>query len=269
MKKISELDNKIVSEQIQEIMAALDFYDRVYEREAVDMAVALREEITPVLIDHLKMLLEDYGKYETDDHYAHVYAFILLGHFRESRAHDVIMDIISLPEHVVDSFFGDMITQDFHWIMYATCGGRIDRIKQLVLNRNAYEYCRGAGMQAIVYAVADGVFNRAAALEFFSSLFDSDQAEPGSHFWNEAASSICDLYPSELMPIIEKAYESGLIWPGYISHKEFLNTLSADKERALEEAKAKLNEDLSRDIHSRLSWWACFKEPASKEGVEF
>lgn len=241
-------------------MAALDFYNGVYEREAVDKAVALREEITPVLIEHLKMLLDDYGKYEADDHYAHIYAFMLLGHFRETRAHDAIMDIISLPEHVVDNFFGDMITQDFHWIMYATCGGRIDRIKQLVLNRNAYEYCRGAGMQAIVYAVADGVLNRAAALEFFSSLFEGDHAEPGSHFWNEAASSICDLYPSELMPIIEKAYENGLIWPGCISHKEFLRTLAAGKEITLEEAKTKLAEVLSQDIHSRISWWASFRE---------
>jgi len=183
-----------------------------------------------------------------------------------TQAHDVIMDIISLPEHVVDNFFGDMITQDFHWIMYATCGGRLDRIKQLVLNRNAYEYCRGAGMQAIVYAVADGVLDRPAALEFFSSLFASDLAEPGSHFWNEAASSICDLFPSELRPIIEKAYENGLIWPGYISYEEFLRTLAVGKEKMLEQAKTKLHEDLLRDIHLRLSWWACFREPALKEG---
>ena len=257
------MEQQPIEDQIKEIMHALDFYDRKYEREAVDKAVALREEITPVLIDHLKTLSTDYGQYEADDHYAHVYAFILLGHFRETRAHDVIMDIISLPEHVVDNFFGDMITEDFHWIMYATSGGRLDRIKQLVLDRNAYEYCRGAGMQAIVNAVADGLLDRAAALEFFSSLFDRDQAEPGSHFWNEAASSICDLFPSELMPVIEKAYESGLIWPGYISYEEFMRTLAAGKEMTLEQAKAKLDEDLSRDIHSRLSWWACFNENRS------
>ena len=55
---ISELDNKIVSEQIQESMNSLDVYNKVYEREALDKAVAHREEITPVLIDHLKMLLD-------------------------------------------------------------------------------------------------------------------------------------------------------------------------------------------------------------------
>ena len=259
------MENKPIEDQIKEIVQALDFYDRKYEREAVDKAVALKEEITPVLIDHLKMLLTDYGKYEADDHYAHIYAFILLGHFRETRAHDVIMDIISLPEHVVDNFFGDMITEDFHWIIYATCGGSIDRIKQLVLNRYANQYCRGAGMQAIVHAVADGVIERSDALEFFSNLFAEDYADPGTQFWNEAASSICDLFPSELMPIIEKAYENGLIWPGYISYKEFLRTLASGKERTLEKIKDKLKEDMSRDIHSRLSWWACFNEPAPEK----
>lgn len=241
-------------------MAALDFYNGVYEREAVDKAVELREEITPVLIDHLKMLLEDYGKYETEDHYANVYAFILLGHFRETRAHDVIMDIISLPEHVVDNFFGDMITEDFHWIMYATCGGRFERIKQLVLDKNAYAYCRSAAMQALVHAIADNTLERAEALEFFGNLFTGDEAEEETDFWNDAASSVCDLYPSELMPIIEKAYASGLIWPGYISHEEFLRTVEVGKDRTLEGAKTKLDSVLSRDIHSRLSWWACFKE---------
>ncbi len=254
-----------MEDQIKEIMKVLDFYDRKYEQEAVDKAVALREEITPVFIDHLKMLLEDYGRYEADDHYAHIYAFIFLGHFRETGAHDVIMDIISLPEHVLDSFFGDMITEDFHWIIYATSGGRLDRIRQLVLNRQAYEYCRGAGIQAIVHAVADGACERAEALEFFSSLFESDLSEPGSHFWNEAASSICDLFPSELMPIIEKAYEDGLIWPGYISYSDFQKTLAVGKERTMEQAKAKLDKELSRNIHSRLSWWACFNEPAQRK----
>lgn len=254
------MEEETISDQISEIMTALDFFDGVYEREAIDKAVALREEITPFLIGHLKMLLEDYGKYEADGHYAHIYAFMLLGHFREQAAHDVIMDIISLPEHVVDNFFGDMITEDFHWIIYATCGGRIERIKQLVLDRNAYEYCRSAGMQAIVHAVADGVFERAAALEFFSSLFDGDEAERDTYFWSEAASSVCDLFPFELMPIIEKAYENGLIWPGYISYEEFLRTLAVGKERTLEQEKNKLDKDLLRDIHSRLSWWACFRE---------
>jgi len=212
-------------------MSALDFYDGVYEREAVEKAVALKEEITPVLIDHLKMMLADHGRYEADNHYAHVYAIILLGHFREQAAHDVIMDIMSLPEQVVDSLFGDMITEDFHWIMYATCGGRLERIKQLVLNRNAYEYCRGAGMQALVHAVADGMLERAAALEFFGTLFDGDEADPGSYFWNEAAASVRELFPSELMPIIEKAYDNGLIWPGYISHDDLLRTLAVGKDR--------------------------------------
>jgi hypothetical protein len=161
-----------------------------------------------------------------------------------------------------------MITENFHWIMYATCGGRLERIKQLVRDRNAYEYCRGAAMQALVHAVSDGVIERAEALEFFSGLFAGDEAEAGTYFWNEAASSICDLYPYELMPIIEKAYESGLIWPGYISHKEFLSTIAAGKEIALEEAKTKLARVLSQDIHSRISWWACFRDDKSQNTTQ-
>ncbi|MBI5234029.1 MAG: DUF1186 domain-containing protein [Deltaproteobacteria bacterium] len=257
------MENETITDQIREIMREFDSYDGGYRREAVDEAVALREEITPVLIDHLKMLLSDYGRYETEDHYAHVYAFILLGHFRAQAAHDVIMDIISLPEHVVDRLFGDIITEDFHWIIYATCGGRVDRIKQLVLDRNAYEYCRGAGMQALVHAVADGTLDRTAALDFFSSLFTGNEAEPDSNFWNSVAYSVCDLYPSELMPIIEVAYENGLIWPGYISLDNFQRTLAVGKEMTLDKAKAGLQKDLAKEMHSRMSWWACFTENES------
>ena len=61
----------------------------------MDAAVKLKGEITPHLIGILDTVLSDPEPYIKDeDRLDHVYAVILLGHFEESRAHDVIVDIL-------------------------------------------------------------------------------------------------------------------------------------------------------------------------------
>ncbi len=70
--------------KIKEILAALEFNKGIYQREAVDMAIALKEEIIPHLMGILEKLLADPAKYlDESSYFAHIYAVILLAHFRE------------------------------------------------------------------------------------------------------------------------------------------------------------------------------------------
>jgi hypothetical protein len=71
---------------ITEILGAFKVFDGNYKREQVDAAIELKEEITPFLIEILENVLTDPGKYiENDDRYDHIYALMLLGHFREKK----------------------------------------------------------------------------------------------------------------------------------------------------------------------------------------
>jgi len=63
--------------KIKEILSALEFNEGVYQREAVDAAIARKEEIIPHLIDILEKLLVDPAKYLDEPRYfAHIYAVI-------------------------------------------------------------------------------------------------------------------------------------------------------------------------------------------------
>ena len=46
----------------------------------------------------------------------HIYAFILLGYFKETKAYKPIVDLFSLPKGLIDPLYGDIITEDLTWI---------------------------------------------------------------------------------------------------------------------------------------------------------
>jgi hypothetical protein len=256
-----------VNDTISSILAAFETFDGTYKRAEVDAALALQDEITPHLIGILEQVLAAPVKYAQEpDYFGHVYALQLLGHFKEPRAHDVIVDLASLPPEVPHDLFGDTITESLAAILFGTCGGSIERIKELLLNRNADEYCRSAAARALVYAAVEGAVPREQVLALFGSLFTGDEAPSDSDFWSFVASSVCDLYPEELMDVIKKAFADGLISDWIIGYASFEETVRRGKARALQEVKENLERYTPASFHDRMSWWACFREekPALK-----
>jgi hypothetical protein len=77
----------------------------------------------------------------------------------------------------------------------------------------------------MAFAVAGGMIPREKTLAFFGSLFTGKEAAFGSPFWSFLACSVCDLYPEELMGVIEKAYQDGLLSPWVIGLDSFERTL--------------------------------------------
>jgi len=252
--------------RIAEILKAFEVFDGVYKRTQVDAALALQEEITPHLIGVLEQVLSDPASYaDNQDYYAHIYALILLGHFKEQRAHRTIVELFSLPPDVPHQLFGDIVTETLPIILFRTCGGSTDMIRLLILNKEADEYCRTSAMRAMVFAVADGMIPREEVLALFASLFTGNEADSGSSFWSFLANSVCDLHPEGMMEVIEKAYQDGLISPWVIGIQNFERTLSADKEQALEQVRTRIRRESPENVHDYMSSWACFRaaEPSS------
>jgi hypothetical protein len=249
-----------VNDRISNILAAFETFDGTYKRDEVDAALAVQDEITPHLIGILEKVLAAPDTYaQRADYFGHMYAIQLLGYFREVRAHDVIVDLASLPSEMPHDLFGDTITESLASILFATCGGSVKRIQELLLNREADEYCRNAAARALAYAVVEGVVSREEIMALFGSLFTGDEADSGSYFWSFVASSVCNLYPEELMPIIKKAFADGLIFDGFIGPESFERALRQGKERALRVPKDELERYVPDDFHDRMSWWACFR----------
>ncbi|MBU0989911.1 MAG: DUF1186 family protein [Proteobacteria bacterium] len=232
-----------------------------YPRDVLDLALAREEELTPHLLGILEDLLADPSLHaDRQWSYGPIFAMQLLAHFENHDAHEAIVKVMSLPKESLDPIYGDMITEDFPRVLYQTCGGRYDKIKELVLSKAADDYARGSAMKALVLGVLFGDLPRLEVMDFFAGLFGGSEAEDSSHFWDEAASCVHDLYPEELMEIITDAYDRGLIWPRYIGKESFEEALAQDKEAFLQERKSHLEMDFLDDFHEYMSWWAAFDE---------
>ena len=249
--------------EIEEILKSFEICNKEYKRKAVDAALEQRDRIIPHLISVLEKVLqnpEEFADYD-NDYFGHIYAFMLLGHFSEEKAHDVIVDLFSLPDDLPSDLFGDSVTGDLPIVLLRTCGGHTGRIKDLILNKNAYNYCRGSALQALSYAAIEGYISREEIVAFYQGLFSEEEATPGSAFHNILATCVYDIYPEELMDIIEKAYDDGLIHSGYIGYEDFTEILKGSKEKCLDRLRAKIQGRQIDNIHASMSWWACFKQP--------
>ena len=256
-----------MNDSIPQILAAFEVFDGTYRRDEVDATLALHKEIAPYLIAILEKVLSDPIAHVQDPNYfGHIYAIELLGHFREPQAHDVIVDLFSLPPEVPHDLFGEIVTEDLPAILFATCGGSVERIKGLLLNRAADDYCRSAAAGALVYAAIKGVMPREKVVALFGSLFTGSEAGPNSDFWNLLANSVYDLYPIELMDVIKGAFDTELISEGFIDYPFFEETLRRGKTQALQSVKDVLKRHTPADVHDRLSWWACFRLTKSAPG---
>ena len=245
--------------KITEILEAFRHFKGIYEEDAVDAAITLKDEITPHLIAVLQNLLVDPKGYTEDpDNYSHTYAVMLLGHFSEARAHERLVDVFSLPGTLCYDLFGDLITEDFPMILLRTCDGSLEHIKALALNRNADDYCRGSALRAMAYATVDNTATREDVLAFYGTLFTGQEADEGSDLWSLLACRVNELYPEELMDTITRAFEDGLIGSFMINQRSFEHTLSRDKEAHLEELKEDFKRNSLDDLHASMSRWACF-----------
>ena len=246
---------------ITEILEAFKIFDGNYKREQVDAAIELKEEITPSLIGILENVLADPDRYiANDDQFDHIYALMLLGHFREPKAHRVIIDLFSLPGDIPHELFGDLATSDLPTILMRTCGGSVELIKSMASNKNADDYCRISALNAMAYAVVEGIASREEVISFFGTLFTGNETGEISDFWGLLANFVCDLYPEELMETITKAYDDDLISPEMIRYEDFRKALEDGKEKCLKSLKTDLERQSLDDIHASMSWWACFKE---------
>ena len=264
---ISQISKK---EKIENILEAFKEFDGIYKREQVDEAIELKENITSYLIEILEKIVVNPSEYiEIENYHAHIYALMLLGNFKEHNAHKVIVELFSLPGDIIEELFGDLMMDDLPVILLITNNGNFDLIKSLALNKEAKVSCRDAALKAMVFAVAEGIFKRDELLSLLDRLFKDNPAEYGWDFGDRLAHHVHDIYPGELMNTIKRAYEDELIFPGFIGFQDFENALKIGKEKCLENVRVDLQRSSLDDVHSRMSWWACFnKEKETLKSVD-
>ncbi len=144
--------------ELTEVLAAFEKFDGKYKHDQVAYALEHQGEITSHLTKILKNILDNPLEYITKkDYYAHIYALILLGYFKETKAHQLIIDLFSIPEDFITELFGDIATDNLPIVLFQTCGGSLENIETLILDKNAPDTRRISAVGSMLYAVADEV----------------------------------------------------------------------------------------------------------------
>ena len=242
-----------------DILEDLSIFDGVYKRESVDAAIENKDEIIPLLIDTLEEVLSSPEEYANNpDYFLPTYAVMLLGHFREAKAHTPIIRLLELPEDTTDDLLGELVHEDIPTILFRTSGGSFEEIKSVVLNRSAWIYSRIAALESMVLAVLEGVLDRDETLEFISSLYWDKKDGFPYEFWTSFVRCVYDLYPLELLDTVKNIYSEELIDLFSIHLKDLETALEQDKKAFLEERRTYKQRHSLDDIHKAMSWWACF-----------
>ena len=239
---------------IEEILADLDFWTGRTKLPLVHEAIERWGAIAPHLLAHFEQVVADPDGYLDEDHDLLPYALVLLAYFREERAHPLMLALFSLPGETTDDLLGDLQTMGLPCLLLNTCGGSLEGIRELILNRNANDYVRWAAMEALCLAVVAGLAEREETIRFLSGLLTGEEAEPGSDFWNGVANSLCDLYPDTVMSSVRKGYEDGLIRQEVIHIEDFEETIENGIETALEKVRRELAWRVPSDIEKLVAW---------------
>jgi len=248
--------------RIDELIRAFDLPDDAYKREEVEEALTFREEITPRLLRILQEVADDPVGWALEKRNAHVYAAILLAHFREPAAHLPVIRAFSIPREQQEEIWGDMIFQTLPALLLRTCGGELTTIRELVLDRAVPEDVRFAAIEALTLAVGLGMTGREEVVPLLAGLLTGNEADTGSDYWNNVICSLCDLHPQDSLAVIRQAYAEGLVSPDYVDTSDVERDLARDREDVLAQLRRTAERRVPKDVHEYLSMFAEYREEA-------
>ncbi|MCX4026846.1 DUF1186 domain-containing protein [Endozoicomonas sp. SM1973] len=250
---------------LQDAISLLSFLGP-YQREAVDKVTANREESIPLLINNLKDVLECPGHYayEEPNFIGHIYSVMLLGHFKATEAHQLIINLFSLPENIVDNLFDDLITENLHMILFNTSGGDLSAMKKMLFNNHVYMYSRSAALDAIEFAFYKEVITREEFINITEHFFQQCCEENNSFLVSCAGYTAARAHAEHLMPQIEEANKQGLFDNQFVSMDEVRHSLTTPIEDYITKIAESFKRSQLDDPHKQMECWAFFQEEKEK-----
>ena len=155
-----------------------------------------------------------------------LYALYLCAEMQCEAAFERYVRILRLPNLLLDTLIGDILTEDMNQMLARTCGGRIDALKALVEDETVNEYARSQALMALVNLVVAGTYAREEAEQYCVDLLARRLERRPSHIWDAAATMAERLHIKAALPLIETAYQRGWTDSGFQSFEEIKSALS-------------------------------------------
>jgi hypothetical protein len=244
----------------EEILAELSALSTKQPLEALESADAHRAALVEPLLHAIERGTENPTGLPEGESMLFSYATYLLAKWREPRAYPLIIRWLSLPGEDAFEIGGHTVTQDGARFLASTFDSDLEPIKSLILDRQANEFCRGQAVESMALLAAWGEVPRETVEEHFLWLARQALEREFSHVWNNLAASAADIEALRTFSELRRAYDEGLIEPGFMSDAE-LDEVEAGPLGKRIELYRKSQPPIS-DVAEATSWWQCFSKSA-------
>jgi Protein of unknown function (DUF1186)/SEC-C motif len=230
-------------------------------RDAMAAAGQHRDEMIPVLLDHITRLKRSgVESVSEEDRSAFLFVFYLLGEWRDGRTYRPLVGLLRHDPDLLDLLLGDAITEGTARIVAGVCDGDLQPIFAAIEDEAADVFVRCQMFDALVMIAHDRPLMKPAITAYIESFFLADFDKP-ELLWGSWAFAIADLGLAQLEPQVRQAFEREWISPQEASFSFF-------QEQLKEAVETGASPRFRRSHHSKpienaideLSGWYCFSE---------
>lgn len=222
-----------------QIFKGYERFGENYPSEAVQYAIAHKEEAIPELLGIMDATLSDAEKLSQDEKYlVHFPAVYLLAFFRETRAYEQVIRLAHLPDDLIYDLYGETVTEDLEKIFASVCDGDITPIKAVIENADLDEFVRAAALESLLILLNDGKISREELVVYFRELLRGKLEADFSVVWETLPNCCLSIHPSGLVEDLESIIADGKVLPFFVNMDDVrcLLTQSVDDVlRALQE----------------------------------
>jgi hypothetical protein len=230
-------------------------------RDAMVAAGEHREDMIPVFLDLIHRLRRATpDSVAEDDLSAFLFAFFLLGEWRDTRAYHPLTALLHHDPAFLELLLGDALTESTARVVAGVCDGDLQPIFGLIEDPAADEYVRCQMIDALVLIARTQPEIRPEVTDYLEQFFTVDLDKPET-LWGSWAFAVADLGLEHLEPQVQQAFAEEWISPDeadFAFFQEQLREAVAGSEASWYHRSR--NSRLIESAIDDLSGWYCFSE---------
>ncbi|MAT68277.1 MAG: hypothetical protein CMJ58_02020 [Planctomycetaceae bacterium] len=215
------------SRGLDHIVQQLDASTNGFPKEAILQARMHRDAIIPRLIAAIQTAAEQAESGTIPEGNAHFFALFLLTEFHATEALPTIIAAVSLPGELPFDLFGDAVTETLPRILADLARDDPAVIADLIRNRSANEYVRGAAAYSYLHCVRDGRLSRDEAIDRLRRHLRAAIDAKDGEVIDSVVNALADYSPQEVFDDIRHAFELGLVDDEMVDLRDVRRSISA------------------------------------------
>lgn len=229
-------------------------YDKKFPRKELEKAIENKDAIIPLLLDSLDKINENIEIVtKNPDYMLHLYSIYLLAQFREERAFEKIVRLISHSSEEVDEVLGDTITEGLPSILYSVYNGDLLLLQHVIENQSINEYVRSAALEVYAQLYSDDLVSRESLLNYLRELVKKSIQEDDLPLATPIQGVVIDYHLFEMIEDVQLLYDEQCIDElVYGKYDDFIDCI--------------FNYDYDRRVKyidntiEAMQWWAMFEQ---------